>query len=82
MGIINLCPEAVELVNQLCEPGNLEDTIITLEAAEDSLQKQAYDYDSEAISLYTVAYQLKLFKKDLIRLKTLLENGREDEKQD
>lgn len=78
MGVINLSPEAVELLNKLCEPSHLEDTITTLESAEDSLQKQAYDYDNDAISLYTVAYQLKLFKNELKKLKRILENGEEE----
>lgn len=78
MSAINLSPEAVEMLNQLCEPSHLEDTITTLESAEDSLQKQAYDYDTDAISLYTAAYQLKLFKNELKELKRILENGKEE----
>lgn len=78
MSMINLSPEALELVNQICRPSSLEDTISTLESAEDNLQKQAYNYDDEALGLYTVAYQLKLFKNNLIKLKTLLENGEEE----
>lgn len=78
MSMINLSPEALELVNQICSPSSLEDTISTLESAEDSLQEQAYNYDNEALGLYTVAYQLKLFKNNLIKLKTLLENGEEE----
>lgn len=73
--MINLNGEALELVNDLCSPSHLEDTITTLESAEDSLQKQAYIYDEEALSLYTVAYQLKLFKNKLVELKTMLEDG-------
>lgn len=78
MSMINLSPEALELVNQICSPSSLEDTISTLESAEDALQKQAYENDNEAIELYTVAYQLKLFKNNLIKLKKLLENGEEE----
>ena len=78
MSAINLSPGAVELLNKLCEPSHLEDTITTLESAEDSLQKQAYDYDNEAIGLYTVAYQLTLFKNELNKLKRILENGEEE----
>ena len=78
MSAINLSPGAVELLNKLCEPSHLEDTITTLESAEDSLQKQAYDYDNEAIGLYTVAYQLKLFKNELKKLKRILENDEEE----
>ena len=78
MSAINLSPGAVELLNKICEPSHLEDTITTRESAEDSLQKQAYDYDNEAIGLYTVAYQLKLFKNELKKLKRILENGEEE----
>lgn len=78
MSAINLSPKAVEMVNELCEPSHLEDTIVILESAEDSLQKQAYDYDNDAIGLYTVAYQLKLFKNELKELKRILENGKEE----
>ena len=35
MSIINLSPEAVELVNQLCDPDNLEDKITVLDIAEE-----------------------------------------------
>ena len=79
MSIINLSPEAVELVNQLCDPDNLEDKIIVLDIAEEQLQKLAYDeVDSDNqvnLNLYTVAYQVKMYKKDLLKLKKLLNNG-------
>lgn len=79
MSIINLSPEAVELVNQLCDPDNLEDKITVLDIAEEQLQKLAYDeVDSDNqvnLNLYTVAYQVKMYKKDLLKLKKLLNNG-------
>ena len=79
MSIINLSPEAVELVNQLCDPDNLEDKITVLDIAEEQLQKLAYDeVDSDNqvnLNLYTVAYQVKMYKKDLLKLKRLLKNG-------
>ena len=79
MSIINLSPEAVELVNQLCDPDNLEDKITVLDIAEEQLQKLAYDeVDSDNqvnLNLYTVAYQVKMYKKDLLRLKKLLNDG-------
>lgn len=81
MSIINLSPEAVELVNQLCDPDNLEDKITVLDIAEEQLQKLAYDeVDSDNqvnLNLYTVAYQVKMYKKDLLKLKKLLKNGKE-----
>ena len=79
MSIINLSPEAVELVNQLCDPDNLEDKITVLDIAEEQLQKLAYDeVDSDNqvnLTLYTVAYQVKMYKKDLLKLKKLLNDG-------
>ena len=79
MSIINLSPEAVELVNQLCDPDNLEDKITVLDIAEEQLQKLAYDeVDSDNqvnLNLYTVAYQVKMSKKDLLKLKKLLNDG-------
>ena len=79
MSIINLSPEAVELVNQLCDPDNLEDKITVLDIAEEQLQKLAYDeVDSDNqvnLNLYTVAYQVKMYKNDLLKLKKLLNDG-------
>ena len=81
MSAINLSPEAVELVNRLCDPENLEDKITVLDIAEEQLQKLAYDeVDSDNqvnLNLYTVAYQVKMYKKDLLKLKMLLKNGKE-----
>lgn len=42
MSIINLKPEAVELLNQLCDPGNIEDTVMVLDSAEQQLQELAF----------------------------------------
>ncbi len=82
MSIINLSPEAVELVNQLCDPENLEDKITVLDIAEEQLQKLAFDEvdsdDQVNLNLYTVAYQVKMYKKELTKLKTLLKNGKEE----
>jgi len=78
---INLSSEALEMVNSLCNPSNLEDTIGTLNAAEEALQKQAYTENDpiEGNDLFIVAYQVKLFTKDLIKLKTLIEDERGNE---
>ena len=78
---INLSPEALEMVNRLCNPSNLEDTIGTLNAAEEALQKQAYTENDpvEGNDLFIVAYQVKLFTKDLVKLKTLIEDERGNE---
>lgn len=79
MGIINLSSEAVELVNQLCEPSNLEEKINVLDAAEEQLQKLAYENDNsqDGYNLYDLAYTLKIFNKDLQKLKSLLEDGKD-----
>lgn len=79
MSIINLSPEAVELVNQICEPSNLEEKINVLDAAEEQLQKLAYENDNsqDGYNLYDLAYTLKIFNKDLQKLKTLLEDGKD-----
>lgn len=81
MSIINLSSEAVELVNQLCDPENLEDKITVLDIAEEQLQKLAFDEvdsdDQVNLNLYTVAYQVKMYKKELTKLKTLLNDGKE-----
>ena len=79
MSIINLSPEAVELVNQLCEPSNVEEKIKVVDAAEEQLQKVAYENDNsqDGYNLYDLAYTLKIFNKDLQKLKTLLEDGKD-----
>lgn len=81
MGIINLSSEAVELVNQLCEPSNLEDKITVLDAAEEQLQQLACaEIEATAgYNLYDLAYTLKTYKKDMIKLKKLLEDGKGDD---
>lgn len=75
MSIINLSPEALELVNQLCAPSYLEEKIVLLDTVEDTLQDTAYQRDDnkEGYTLYDVAYTVKLFKKELVQLKKLIE---------
>lgn len=74
MSIINLSPEALELVNRLCAPSYLEEKIVLLDNVEDTLQDTAYQRDNEeGYTLYDVAYTVKLFKKELIQLKKLIE---------
>lgn len=76
---INLSPEAVEKLNQLCEPSNLEEKINVLDAAEEQLQQLAFENENpqDGYNLYDLAYTLKIFKKDLHKLKTLLEDGKD-----
>lgn len=77
MSIINLKPEAVELLNQLCDSDNLEAKIALLEDAESRLQDLGYQAEDkkEGYILYDTAYSLKKYKKDLSKLKTLIEDG-------
>lgn len=81
MSAINLSPEAVELVNQLCDPGNLEEQIVVLETAEDQLQEMAFEENDGVKShiLYDVAFQLKSLKKSFVELKKELEYERRRE---
>jgi len=73
---INLSSEALEMVNRLCDPDYLENRVCVLQAAEDKLQELAYG-ESEPVNgcnLYDVAYTLKQLCKDLVKLKTLVED--------
>ena len=77
---INLSPEALELVNQLCDPLSLDDKIRALETAEDRLQQAAYEKEAEdGFVLYDVAYTIKIYRKELTKLKTLIENVEEED---
>ena len=86
MSFVNASPKAVELVNQLCDPGNLEEQIVVLEAAEDQLQEMAFEEEDGVKShiLYDVAFQLKSLKKSFVELKKELEyeERREEERND
>ena len=77
MSIINLKPEAVELLNQLCDPGNIEDTVMVLDSAEQQLQELAFGETNpvNGNSLFSLAFQVKSYKKDLMKLKALLQDG-------
>ncbi len=77
---INLSPEALELVNQLCSPSLLEEHVSNLEIAEDTLQDIAYEMsdNDKSCEMFAVAYNIKSIRKQLFKLKTLLEDGREE----
>lgn len=78
--VINLSPEALELVNSICSPGALEEHVGNLEIAEDTLQDIAYGEsdNDKSCELFSVAYNIKSLRKILIELKSLLENGKEE----
>lgn len=80
MNVINLKPEGVELLNELCSPSSLEEKISALDSAEEQLQQMANSDIGDAKNgfyLYDLAYMLKGYKKDLMKLKGLLEDGEE-----
>ena len=84
MSFVNASPKAVELVNRLCDPGNLEEQIMVLETAEDQLQEVAFE-DSDNVKshvLYDVAFQIKSLKKTFVELKKELEYERRREEDD
>lgn len=70
--VINLTPEALELLNKFCDM--LEDHTVTLQAAEEQLQSQAFmESDTqEANNLYTTAYQVKILCRDLTKLNSII----------
>lgn len=77
---INLAPEALKLVNSLCDASTLEEHVGNLEVAEDTLQDIAYaeSESDKSAELFSVAYNIKQLRKDLIKLKKSLDNGREE----
>lgn len=84
MSFVNASPKAVELVNQLCDPSNLEEQIMVLETAEDQLQEVAFE-DSDNVKshvLYDVAFQIKSLKKTFVELKKELEYERRRKEDD
>lgn len=81
MSFVNASPKAVELVNRLCDPGNLEEQIVVLETAEDQLQSMAFEENDGTKShiLYDVAFQIKMLRKSFVELKIELEYGKRRE---
>ena len=76
---INLSPEALEMVNRLCDPDVLDDMITNLDAAEEKLQELGSSSldTTEGYNLYDVAYTLKRYRKEFTELKRLIE-GKEE----
>ena len=84
MSAINLKPEAVELLNKMCDVDELEGRIAVLDDAEEQLQDAAYqmtgaDEMKMGYRLYDIAYSLKTYKKELIKMKEIIGDGREDQ---
>lgn len=84
---INLTPETVEFLNTMCDTEELESRIAVLDDAEERLQDMAFqktgdDETKDGYQLYDIAYSLKTYKKELIKLKELIDNGRQDNRPD
>lgn len=70
---INMTPENVEAITQLCEAGNVSDIIVKLGNAEESLQKVAYDEFSGHLDyLFRFAYDLKVIREQFENLEKTL----------
>lgn len=80
MRIVNLAPQAMSLLEGICDPSALEDRIAVLDAAEEKLQELAAGGTDtvEGYNLYDIAYQLKGIRKEFNQLKELIEDGREE----
>lgn len=73
MSTIQLTPEAVQAVNQLCDAGNLDSHIVHLKDAEEAMQKVAYDEKTGELDyLYRFAYELKLIRNEFENLEKIL----------
>lgn len=79
MKVINLDKDSLGLLNCFCDPGNLEDQIVVLDAAEEQLQSQAYEEQDDVAGnrLFTVAYQIKQLRLTLQRLRIAVSGGAE-----
>jgi hypothetical protein len=83
--VINLTPEALELVNKMLNRDALQERIDVLDDAEEKLQDLAYqsqDSDEamkQGFLLYDTAYTLKTYKKQFMKLKTLIYGNGTDE---
>ena len=71
MNTINLTPEAVEALNNLCDAGNLDSHIVHLGNAEEALQRAAYD-DENCSYRFRLAYELKLIREEFEKLEKII----------
>ncbi len=71
MNAINLTPEAVQAVNELCDAGSLDHIIVHLGNAEEALQKAAYE-DEDLSYMYRFGYELKLMREKFENLEKIL----------
>lgn len=67
---INLTPEAVEALSNLCDAGELNSIIVKLGNAEEALKNSAYD-DDNRWELFRFARDLELIRRDLENLEKI-----------
>ena len=68
---IQLTPETVQAVNELCDAGNLASHICHLGNAEEALQRVAYDDDNFSY-MFRYAYELKQLRDEFMKLQEIL----------
>ena len=72
MSVINMTPEAMQAVNNLCESGNVDCIIGRLQYAEEALQRVAYEeQDGSKDGLFRVAFDLREVRKEFENLEKL-----------
>lgn len=78
MNAIRLTPEAVKVLNEMCEESSLSLHIFRLRNAEDALQKAAYDDDAFDY-MFRYAYEMKQLREEFEKLRDILGYEPEDE---
>ena len=68
---IQLTPEAVQAVNELCNASSIDGKIVHLQNAEEALQKAAYE-DDDLSYMFRFAYELKLMREEFEKLEKIL----------
>lgn len=68
---IQLTPEAVQAVNELCNASSIDGKIVHLQNAEEALQKAAYE-DDDLSYMFRFAYELKLMREEFEKLERIL----------
>ena len=73
MSAISMTPEVVTAVNELLEEYKVDDIIVKLKNAEETLQKTAYeDLTDERLYMFRYAYDLQLIREEFEKLEELL----------
>ena len=73
MNAIQMTPEVVQAVNELCAADNLNARIVHLQDAEDAIQKVAHEELTGRLDyLFRFAYELKLLRDQFEKLEKIL----------